>query len=89
MTGAKYQRQRRAAARAKGMCGSCCTKRAAPGYACCADCRRRDADSRAGIVRVREAPQVPWCDECLLAGGGHRMDCPTRPVRQASYRRMP
>ena len=95
MTGSAYQRQRRARAKAKGMCVSCCTKRAAPGFACCAACRTREANRKKGITvngkRQRDEENetarldAAWCGQCLCSGG-HRPGCPTTGT-PASFRR--
>lgn len=86
---ADYQRRRRAAARAKGMCGSCATKRAEPGFACCASCRQRYLDrgkDKEGVtVRSHRAPALPWCMECQVFGP-HRPGCPVTGT-PASFRR--
>lgn len=64
----KYQRKRRAEARAKGMCAVCCTRKPDPPYSNCFSCRQ--GTSR-GIP-----PTKPFCLKCLAF---HKV-CPTPAV---------
>lgn len=75
MSHTDYQRKRRAAARAKGLCTSCATKRPEPGFTSCTSCRQRYLDRhKEKKPRAHRPPPLPWCEECLVFGP-HRPGC--------------
>lgn len=77
---ASYQKQRRAAAKAKGYCSTCVTRKAEPGFVTCASCMGKTPG------RSHRAEQLPWCGECIAFG--HRPGC-KKTGTPASFRRVP
>jgi hypothetical protein len=76
---AAYQKARRDAARAKGLCGQCCKRPAENGFFRCTECRmqvngKSDARTHRLAVPMARRSFLGWCGECIAAGF-HRIGC--------------
>lgn len=74
----QYQRERRAAARAKGLCATCCARSVEPGRSYCGVCLARVDAARTPRATVRAV-----CLDCI-AIGFHRAECSGRSPRRTS-----